>query len=183
MGPTDFVDAVLACQSPSMVWPTITEPGLPNFVMGCFAANMAGITYILDFIPPTPTKLPSLPSINLFLDPFMGAIKMPSSYPSLNLSLGGISIPIPGVGGGEPEFDVSGMLKMIAVCAALPFLLIKNMIEKLLNLQIVLPTLGGTTALLGGLFAEANLTTPAITTFTGCLAKSTVGLFTSMIPA
>jgi hypothetical protein len=151
--------------------------------MGSFLSSMAGAGYILNFIPPSPSNPPSLPGIGLFTAPMMGALALPSNFPSLNISLGGISIPIPGQGGGSPPFDISAYLKMIAVAIALPFLLVKTMIEKLLQLQVVLPTPSGVQSLLGGLFAEAGLNTPAITKLTGCLATGVAGIFTSTIPA
>lgn len=206
------------CMNPKMEFPPPTESGLPNLVLATLTAQFAGVNYVLDFIPPTPQKVTSLkpPSIDLFIKPFMASMKLPDTYPSTTISVGGLSIPFPGSGSSSSQnppgmppkpngpgmpgaptaglpgapvapavpglgYDVSGQFKIMAVCIALPFLIIKAVITGLLNLSLVLPTIGGVTALFSSLCAEVGLAGAAIAKLGGCLAKSIIALVTSLI--
>jgi hypothetical protein len=170
--------------NPSFTFLAVNLPGMPNVVLGALIATFAGISFILDFIPPTPQSIANLqvPSITLFLDAALGAVKLPDVYPPFELELGGVTISIPGVGVGPPPFDVSGLFKLIASVVAAPFLLIKDMVTGLLNLQIALPTLDGVIDLLAGLFSAAGIATEAVVHLASCLGQAIFGLFSSLIP-
>lgn len=159
--PNDFVNPITTCMNSSMSWPGISEPGLPNFLVGLLGANLAGINYVLDFIPPTPEKIAGLtiPSITLFQDAFMASINL----------------------GDLP--DVTAAMKFIELGYTLPFQLISNMITDLLNLQVTLPTIPGIEAIIGELSVSLGIDTPAVATFGGCAPPAIADLFTSMIPA
>lgn len=158
--PQDFVNPITGCMNGSMTWPGIAEPGLPNFCCGLLAANMAGINYVLDFIPPTPENIVglSIPSITLFQDAFMASI-----------NLGSLD-------------DPTAALKFIELGFTLPFQLISTMITGLLSLQINLPTIGGVEAIIGDLSVSLGIDTPAVSNFAGCAPPAIVNLFTSLIP-
>jgi len=183
--PNDLISPITHCVGGGFVFPPITSPGLSNFVLAALLANFAGINFILQFIPPTPQSIANLsvPGINLFITAAMGGIKLPADYPPINVTLGGVTISIPGQGSypGPGGWDVSGEFKLLAVCIALPFLLIKNMVTDLLNLQISLPTLSGITNLLISLLNEVGLAGAAVSIFVGCLAQGILDLFTALI--
>lgn len=174
-----FVDSVGLCMAPGFTFPGPTEPGLPNFLTATLACCMGGINYVLDFIPPSPTNVPSLPTIDIFLNPFMAAIKLPPTYPGIALG----PLTIPGVGSAPYQFDPSGMLKLMAVCIVLPFQLISNIVTGIIHLAIELPTIDGVIALFADLGAQVGLPVDVITKFGGCLASAIVKLFTDLIPA
>jgi len=173
----DFTGATTVCMNPTFAFPPITSPGLPNFALGCFKATLAGINYVLDYIPPTIDNPPSLPSVTLFLDAFMGAVLLPPAYPGITLG----PLTIPGVGSPPYAYDVGAEIKLIAVCVVLPFTLIKNMITKLLELTIELPTLDGIKAIFLSLCADVGLSGVSITKLAGCLAQSIFDLFGALV--
>ena len=136
-------------------WPSIGMPGFPTLVAGFFGALLAGINYVLKFIPPDPMKLPSFPGISLFVDGFMGAIQGLPALPAFNIDVPGApSIPFPGIGGPSiPSFTGEAMIKMIGMFIAVPFLIIKGIIDGILKLQIKLPTVD----IIVGLFTSTGL--------------------------
>jgi hypothetical protein len=182
--PQDLINPITQCMNPTFQFPSITEPGLPNFVLALLMSQMAGINFVLDFIPPTPQKIKDLkiPDISMFTAPFMVNMAMPAAYPAINISLGGITIAIPGVGEPPYERDLSGQFKFMAIGMALPFLLIKAVVEGLLQLQINLPTVSGIEALFISLCAEVGINTPAVAKFGGCIARGIMALFSALIP-
>jgi hypothetical protein len=159
--PADFVDPITGCMNGSMTWPGIAQPGLPNFCVGLLAANMAGINFLLDFIPPTPEKIAGLtiPSITLFQDAFMASINL-----------------------GDLQ-DPTAALKFIELGFTLPFRIVSTMITDLLNLTVTLPTIPGVEAIIGSLSVSLGIPTAPVATFAGCAPPAVVGLFTSSIPA
>lgn len=144
-------------------WPGIDEPGFPTMIAGCLGANLAGLNLILDFIPIKLDdnglpKVPEIPSIDIFVKAFTGsAIGLPK-LSATNINFPGIgSIPIPDIPGVEvpdvdsvsldgtkitvPSLDAGLILKVICIFVAVPFLLIKGLIDGIKNLDIKLPTL------------------------------------------
>lgn len=178
--PADFIDPVTGCMSPTMTWPPLTDPGLPNFLKGVFAANFAGISYVLDFIPPTPEKVAGLspPSIALFSAAFLSAVSLPSSYPSVTLG----PLTIPGVGSPPYERPADAQIKFMAMAIVLPFQLITTMVTGLLSLSITLPTPAGIEAILATLATDAGLSGDSIGQFGGCAGQAITDLFSSLIP-
>jgi hypothetical protein len=176
--PDSFIKSISSALNPTFKFPSISLPGLPNFALGCFEATFAGINYALQFIPPTPSSLPNIkpPSIGLFSSAFLSSVKMPSSYSSVSLG----PLTLPGKGG-KSTFDSSAMIKLVAVCIVLPFMLIEKFITGLLNLQIILPTLGGVSSLFTSLAKSLGLVGDSISKFGLALAKAIVALFTSLI--
>jgi hypothetical protein len=195
-----FVDSITNCMGPTLTWPTITLPGLPNFALGCFEATFAGMNFILGFLPPNPSNLPSIPDISLFLNPFMASLNMPSDYPAFNMSLSGITISIPAVGSGispyalfgpfDPAFGfpVGGEFNFIFCSVAAPFIMIKNMITQILNIEFPsIPSFGALQAIITGLLIDigfGSLLLPSLTAvfnFAGCLATAIIGLVTALL--
>ncbi len=178
--PDDFISPVLSCMNPSFTFPSIVDPGLTNFVLGCFKSAFAGPLFVLDFIPPTPDKIANLgpPSISLFLQPFMDAVNLPAAYPSVSID----PVTIPGVGDPPYERPIDAELKLITMVVTLPFKLILTMVEKLLELTIALPTLSTIYDLFVDLALGAGLEGIPIANFGLCLAQAILDLFTSLIP-
>lgn len=182
--PDDFINPILTCMNPTFTFPAINLPGLTNFCLSNFEANFAGINYVLPFIPPDPDHLPSVPDISLFIDPFMAAIKLPGCYPPIDVTLSGVDISIPGQGpvGCIPPYSIQAELDLIAVCCALPFLIIEQFIIDLTHLEVVLPTFDFVFNLIVSLFAQIGLNTSALFQFAFCLATAIVDLFANLIP-
>jgi hypothetical protein len=163
---------------PTINWPGIQEPGLPNMIFGLLTAQFAGIKYVLDFLPPSPTKLPELPSISIFIEAALGAVKLPSAYPAIKFG----PITIPGKGIGPYKYDVQGQLKMLILFIMLPFMLILEIVKKLLQLQLVIPTVSMVLEIILGLAAQIGIDTPAFAKLSGCIAKMVVDLFKMFLP-
>jgi len=174
-----FVTPMSNCLAPGFTFPPITEPGMPNFVLGCFGATFAGINYALQFIPPTPLNLPDIkpPGIDIFLQGFLAGIKLPASYPGFSFG----PLVIPAVGNAPYAYDMSGELKLMAVCILLPFKLIEKLITGLLNLEINIPTFEGIMLLFDQIALDVGIATPSVSDFGGCLAGSIAKLFTALI--
>lgn len=183
--PDDFINPILSCMNPTFTFPSITLPGLPNFCLANFEANFAGINYVLGFLPPDPHNLPSIPDISLFINPFMASVSLPGCYPPINVTLSGVNISIPGQGpsGCIPPYSIQAELNLIAVCIALPFLILKQMIETIIeSLEVVLPTFDFVLGIIIDLFGQIGLNTSALFQFAGCLATAIVNLFAALIP-
>ena len=177
--PGDFVSPTLTCQAPGFSFPGISQRGLPNILVGQLAANMAGINYLTPFLPPNPKKLPTLPGIDIFTQPSLGAINLPSAYPGVSVG----PLTIPGVGHPPYAWDLSGEIKLIALGILLPFELISTIITGIINsLKVVLPTFATIQGLFMNIAAQLGLSGPAIGQLSGCVAQSIVQLFTTFIP-
>lgn len=172
---TNAIQKGTKCFSPTMTFPGLTEPGLPNFLMGTMLSTMGGIGFVLNYIPPNPTNIPSPPGIDLFLQPFLGAVKLPSSH--AGFSMGPISIPA--AGSGKPAFDPSGLFKMAFCCVMLPFNLITALVTSIISLSPSLPTPDLGIKVFKELTAQAGLP-PGLKV--ECIPLSVVGLMTSLIP-
>ena len=174
----DFISSMSSCMNPNFCFPPITSPGLPNFTLGMFASAMGGINYVLQYVPPSPQNLPSLPSIDLFLQPFMASVSLPAAYPAF--SLGPISIPEKP---GTPGWDVSGEFKLIYCAVMLPFQVITGIIEGIIsNLSVSIPGIPVIKAIFEGLAAAAGLSGPAIAQFAVCIATALFNLLTALLP-
>lgn len=181
--PGDLVNPLLACMNAEMTWPGLGDRGLPNFALASLTGAMAPINYLLDFLPPNPSKLPSVPGIQIVIDPFMASVKLPDAYPEINVSLGGVTISIPGKGSPPYEYDLSGEMKLICVVIALPFLCIKGIIEKIISdLVVELPTAATIQGIFVALALEVGLSGAAVPQFAYCLATALFNLFTALIP-
>lgn len=176
-----FVNPILSCMNPNMSWPSIAGPGgLPNFMLGMFSCQMAGINYVLDFLPPSPDNLPSIPSIQIFADGFMGSINFPCDLPEIDLG-GGVSIPA-GSGGDSCGFDTSGAVKLIIMLIKLPFQIISAIIEEIINsLSVVIPSVALITDIFSQLAIDLGLSGQAISNLGGCVAIALNDLLTGSL--
>ena len=173
----DFVHQVMVYVNPNFRFPGVTDPGLPNFALGCFSATFAGISYALNYLPPSPTNVPQLPSIGIFTQAFMGSIKMPSSYPAFSFG----PLTIPGVGAGPYKYHIDSEMKLIGVSILLPFKLTENLITGIIKLQVPLPTVDGIQVIFNQLCVSVGINTPAVAKFGGGIAESTASLFSELI--
>lgn len=165
------------CLGPNFKWPKIDVPGLPNLAYACLLAMLAGIQYVLPLIPPNINMNFALPDIDLFLKAFFVGIKLPNAYPSFTFA----PLHIPGKGIGPFSYNLTGELKLIALCILLPFKLIVNMILDLLNLVISIPTVTIVFDLFKKIALQLGIGFDIVIKFGGCLAKAIVSLFTALI--
>ncbi len=126
---SDPIAATTACFNPDMAFPGPGVPGLSNFAVGVVASTLAGVGFVLKYLPPSPTNLPSLPSLSLFLDPFMGAIKVP-----------GLTIPAPpGVPSATIAASAAAVLKFVMATVTMIFGLFTGIVTSIINLSPKLP--------------------------------------------
>lgn len=159
-------------------FPALNVPGFPAMLMGALESMFAGINYVLEFLPPDPTKLPSPPDVTMFIDAFMASSKdkIPP-MPSSSRTIEGVTIDLPEVPGpelpGPPNwFDPAGILKLIVLFIALPFLIIKGIIDYLVeNLKVQVPTLDDLKTLIGKIGLALGIPIATMNMFSDCLAS------------
>jgi len=178
----DFVNPIMDCMDFAGVGlpiPDIAGPGgLPNFCLGLFLSQMAGINFVLDFIPPDPANLPSLPSLQIFIDAFLGGIDFPYYMPEFDLG-GGFTIPeMPGL----PDIDGTGAIKLCAIFIKLPFQCIELIIDKIISdLTVEIPGIPDIEALFLSLAASFGLAGLGIINLALCVATALFNLLTDML--
>jgi hypothetical protein len=173
----DLLGVCTECMNPEYEFPGITEPGLPNLVLGSLLATLGGISFVLDFLPPDPLNLPSIPTIDLFFKPLTGAMA--------------IDFPLPPTGDPSkieltppegPGFPAVGLINIALTVVFTVFGLFIGIIESILKLSPKLPT----PQLFIDLFTVTGegfgLSVEVIGKLAGCLAKSVIGLITALIP-
>jgi hypothetical protein len=146
-------------------------------------ASLAGINYILKFLPPDPLNLPKPPSMKIFVDGFMGGINIPSpSIPpfTLGAEIGLPNITIPGVGIEPPSYDLSGQLGLIKVFILLPAALIKLIITSFPVIK--LPSPSTIKLAIGNIGLQVGLPIATIDMFAGCLSGTMFKLIKSAVP-
>jgi hypothetical protein len=166
-------------------FPDITLPGFPAMLLGALESLFAGITFVLDYIPPDPEDLPSIPDVSIFIEAFMASMKdkIPP-MPAYSLNLEGITISIPEIRGPQPPgfppiptpdlpgFDPSGIVKLSVLFIALPFLIIKGIIDYILEkLSVKIPTLEDLKALIGKIGLPLGIAKATMDMFSACLAS------------
>jgi hypothetical protein len=149
---------------------------------GFFGSLLAGIEFALGFLPPDPHHLPQIPTIDFFIQPFTAAAIGLPKLPPINLQIPGLpQIPFPGMPGIViPGFDPSAMLNLIGMFIGIPFLLIKGVIEGILNLQIKIPTFDVILNLLIGLGLAVGFPSLTMAFIMPCLAKTAVNAFSAL---
>ena len=183
----DFPDIELPdLDLPGFAWPSINEPGLPTIIAGCIGANLAGINYVLGFLPPTPDNLPSPPSIGIFVEGFFASAPGMPSFEAASISVPGIgSIPIPSFSGktpSNPGFDPSPILSLIALFIGVPFLIIKGIVTDLATLQIKIPDIEGIMGYFYSAGAGLGIPKASLEICVPCIAKGILEVFTSLLP-
>lgn len=174
----DFINGVTSCCNGTFTFPAIDMPGLPNFNLAMFGCLFAGVDYVLDFLPPDGGNLPSIPSIDIFIDGFLASIEMPEPYPEF--TYGPITIPAAGVG--VPAFDISAKLNFVCVCIKFAFDAFGLIIDKLISdLVIEIPSAGDLQILFGDIALDAGLDGISVPIFGGCLATATYNFLTGAL--
>lgn len=172
-----FVDPILNCMAPGAEWPSIAGPGgLPNVLLSTLMAQMAGINFILDFIPPDPMNLPSPPSITIFSDAFLGSMNMPGDLGEIDLG-GGIVIPATGP---DIRFDQTGLIKLVIILITLPFQIILGIVNSFP--AIALPSPEMIADIFASLAIAAGLSGVAVAQLGLCLATGLAELLADLIP-
>lgn len=159
-------------------YPSLAVPGLPNFTLGAMKANLAGIDFALRYLPPNPKNLPKLPSIDLFVQPFLANIKLPEAHPSFSA----FGIKIPAVGSPPYKFDMSGIFKLIVVSIKTIFEAFIFIIKSIINLSLKIPGVTIIIDLFKSFAIQIGLGGEAVFKYAGCLAKQIVKFLTSMLP-
>lgn len=160
-GPQDtFINSILQSHSPEMQWPSLELPGFPSFLAATFSSWMAGINYVLQYVPPTPNHLPSLPSIDIFVQPFLALLNIPTTRPEFSFGL--ITIPgvsVPGVP--APLYPVVASLKLAYCFIMSAYETIKSIITDIIaHLQVKIPTAADIQAKLFELLQSVALVPP-----------------------
>lgn len=172
----DLIGTCTECMSADLEFPGISEPGLPNLVLGSLLATLGGISFVLDFLPPDPLNLPGLPTIDLFFKPMTGAMAIQFPLPP---TLDPTKIELQAPAG---LFPAVGLINIALTVVFTVFGLFIGIVESILNLSPKLPT----PQLFIDLFISTGigfgLTAEVLTKLSGCLAKSVIGLMTALIP-
>lgn len=191
----DFVLSVVSCVNIDMDWPAINLPGFPSLCFGCFGSMFAGINLILPFIPPDIDNLPdfTLPDINIFIDAFfLGNIGIPS-FPAISIPFPDITINLPAYSGFDlpdmPDFDWGfslgfdplSMCKLISLFIALPYLIIKFILDSIFDLSLQIPDFDFIYDLIISLGFDLDFPLPSLELFASCLAIAIVALLVEMI--
>jgi hypothetical protein len=166
-----FVGPVLDCLNPDMPWPSLEDPGLPNFLLGLLSTNMAAINFFLDL----DLTDPKLPTLDLFISAF--GLTIPGSFPDIEI----LGFKVPGFGEPPPAFDLSGLIKLMTLFIVLPFELITAIIGSIPAIKI--PGIDDIIELIFEIGLKVGLPIPTLELLAGCLAKAVFGLFSSFIPA
>ena len=166
----------------------LTMPGLPTMIAGSFGALNAGMEFVADFLPLDPLNLPSLPTIDLFVEGFTLAAPGLPSIPGGTVDLPGISVPVPEIAGFDypplpavpdmpslPTFDPTCVINFAGMMIGLPFLLIKGIVDDMLNLEFKLPTLPEIEGKIVDLGLSIGIPEVTIGTFSGCMAEQIEG--------
>lgn len=160
----------------AFAWSPPSLPGLPATLSGFFGAMLAGINYTLSFLPPDPHHLPSLPTIDLFISGFTAAAPGLPRIPACNLQIPGCpAIPFPGTPGVVvPGWNPSGLLNLIGMFIAAPFLIFKGIITALLNLQIKIPNFDTIMQIMLGIGLALGFPALTLATILPCIVKTAV---------
>lgn len=140
--------------NPNVNWPGIGDIG----TFGLFAGFLNSIPLMFeDILAKLPIDMedpefPSIPSLQMLMDFTLPNLILPS-MPEFSFSIPGIgSVSLPEVNAPSipkfPGFDAEAMMKMITGFVAMIFKAIKDFLEKLFSLEVVLPTLDGLKAAL-----------------------------------
>jgi len=193
--PEDLTGTVLICMNPTFVWPTLAESGFPTIVVGGMASMLAGLGLVLPFIALDPEDLPdfTVPDIDVFITAMMGAAGGLPSFPETTLSISGLSVPLPAYSGipsptipplnGSPlpQFDPTTVVEMVGMFIAVPFLIIQEILDKILQLELFIPDAAFVIAIIAAAGADLGFTVPAIELFSACFATSLVTMITETL--
>lgn len=188
----DFVGGITVCMGdPELPVLGILEGpfGLTNILGGLFLSMFAGVNFVLDFIPPVITNPPSLPDIGIFTDAMLAGVNFPANHIEFEF-IPGIIIPEVtdklDLGAG---FSIEAPFRLITAFIALPFAIISAIIEKLLELEIAIPSVELITEILFALFIDLGLALPppaipslGILALLTCIPLALFGLITSLFP-
>ena len=170
-----FTTNILSCVNqppiPNFSFPDIDAPGLPNLLSSVELSFLAGIDYFKSFLPPDPSNLPELPSLSMFLSPFL-SIKIP--HPEIPI-LGNITLPaltVPNLTIPDPQFpeinipfpydqfDPSGAINLIKGFILFPFKVITNIVQSIIELNFTLPSLSSLLDLVASIFKDIGIALP-----------------------
>jgi hypothetical protein len=160
-------------------FPSLTAPGFPTLAWGGISASFAGVNYALDFLPPDPLNLPSLPTIDLFKIAFEGAaIGLPTfTGPPFFLGLGGLNYEIPGVSLPNLTLDALSINLMIELMITLPFELTLELVTSIINLSLEVPGLPQIKGLFISLGLSIGLDLPTLTIMADCFCTGVAEVF------
>jgi hypothetical protein len=182
--PEDAIQPFLDCVGPGHQFPGIAGPGgLPNFMLASFTGMLAGINWILDFIPPDPGNLPSPPDPNLFINAFLGGLNFPGDRGELDFSIvipGAPTIPATGP---NIVFPQGAHLNLILICVAVPFGIIGLIVDKIIDdLVVEIPGIPDIILLIEAAISATGLSGLGVLTFTNCFATALFNMVTALVP-
>jgi hypothetical protein len=177
-----FVSKITVKMNPTFTFPSISEPGLPSLCAGLFMSISAGASYVLSFLPPNPENLPSLPSFDLFLKPFLSTLAIPAIIP--NLAVGPVSLgkigPLntPNI----LNFNPVAIPKMLELFAMIPFKIFTEIINSIIGLSPKLPSLGSIKGIIISAGASLGLPAAAMNSLSLALGEAVFDLCKCLIP-
>jgi len=181
----DFVGSVGVCMDPSdfnLLGDILGPYGFNNTMAGLFFTQFAGITYILEFIPPDPEKLPSIPDISLFLNAMLANLNFNANHPEIDFG-GGIVFPEV-TDGDDVDFDISAAFALFAVFIKVPFEIIKFVVNKIKDdLEVGIPGVSDILLLLtlAAVSFGLDIGEVGITLCLGCCATALFNLLSDLL--
>ena len=185
--PEDLIAPLVTCQTvdplpPGFSVPGIADPGISSLALAGLSSMLAGMTFILDFIPPDPMNLPSIPGPELFLEPVLGGVVIPGDLGAISFDgtpFDGLLPDIPAAGENVIG-DQSGLIKMIIGLAATPLTIITGFVTSILELSLpVPPSISSVAAILA---SSIGIASPSVAQFTLCMATAIVGVIEALLP-
>jgi len=160
----------------NFAFPGITEPGLPNLTLAALLATLAGISFVLDFLPPDPGNLPSIPSISLFFAPFIASMALKFDLPP---TIDPLKVEIEAPTGLFPGI---GLINIALTCVFTVFGLFIGIIKSIIDLSPKLPTIELFIELFVSTGLGFGLPKLPLIKLGGCLGVAVIGLMTALIP-
>jgi len=188
----NLIDSVTNCVAPWLDFPSIDMPGFPNILVALSGSLLAGVSYVLDFLPPDIDNLPSLPSIDIFVTPLTASLAIDIPGGTINgVVLPSVDVPefdipdisVPELGIIIPGFDPTAFMKLLASFALIPFEIFVQIVNSIISLSLEIPSISSIGDIILDAFDSVNLSLelPDIGAFINCLATGTRGLLTDQI--
>lgn len=174
--PSDFIQPMSACMSGNVPpgvpfqFPNVDVPGLPAVAVGAFGSMLAGVNYCLDYLPPRPDKVPEIPGPTIFIEGFLSSPGLPGFNAFSAEIPGGPTISIPGHGVQLENWDGSGFKNMLILCVGCPYLLIRDIVGSIIELNLKLPSLAAIEAKITDVGISVGIPAANVALFSGCLA-------------
>jgi hypothetical protein len=157
---------------------------MPPILLGAAGSMIAPAALILDFIPPSVDSIQKITDMltnlpKIIVDGFTASAK---GLPMLNFEVFGIKVSVGDVKLPEGSFKPDAIVNLIIGLITAPFNIFKGILESLIKLAPVFPTIDSIKKILGDSLAAVGIPADVAVKFTGCLATSFMEVIKAIIP-